>query len=62
MSGKARAYLRKGWTVASPSVKIAPLDTEGRDTVVKAARAAQSVKKSNNLKAKSGTGVLSLVC
>ncbi len=45
MRGKARAYLRKGWTVESSSVRTAPLDTEGRDTVVKAARAAQSVKK-----------------
>ncbi len=45
MSGKPMAYLRKGWTVESSSVRIAPHDTEGRDTVVKAARAAQSVKK-----------------
>ncbi len=45
MRGKARAYLRKGCTVESSTVRIAPLDTEGRDTVVKAARAALSVKK-----------------
>ncbi len=48
MSGKPMGYLRKGWTVESSSVRTTPLDTEGRDTVVKAARAAQSVKKSNN--------------
>ncbi len=61
MSGKPMAYLRKGWTVESSIVRIVPLDTEGRDMVVKAARAAQSVKKKQQLRDKTGTGVRSLV-